>query len=166
MRNPCLSAFIDLLEHGGLMRFDILGEDEQNFRNRFMIQKYVYLAKYFGLDMGYGFSMYLHGPYSRTLADDYYELAESEAMDKAAGFPITRTSDLNGLDQASFYNFVDGKDLEWLEAASTLLSLRPHFNERRLLLERTANMKEHIPQNIIESILGTLETNGLVSTLH
>ena len=116
--SPYLPAFIDLLERRGLMRFDILGEDEQNFKNRFMIQKYVYLAKYFGLDMGYGFSMYLHGPYSKTLLDDYYELAESEAMDEAVGFPITRTSDLNGLDQASFSNFVDRRDLrKWLEAA-------------------------------------------------
>jgi uncharacterized protein YwgA len=159
-----LSAFIHALEDRGLLKFDILGNGERSFDNRFMIQKYVYLARYFNLEMGYGFSMYLHGPYSRSLADDYYDLAIDEAMEAEFGpGSVSRTSDLNGLQVNTFFEFVNGRDREWLEAATTLLSLSRHFTDRRRLLERTTNMKDHIPEGRIESILRTLEKNGLVS---
>ena len=151
--------------HRRLLEIYILGDSERSFEDRFMIQKYVYLARYFGLNMGYGFGMYLHGPYSRRLSDDYYSLAEDEALANACGESLTIDRDLNGLDLSSFFSFVDGRDHEWLEAATTLLSLSQHINNRRRLVERTSNMKEHIPENTIESILKTLENNGLVSSL-
>ena len=169
MTSRYLPAFIYALEDRGLLDFDILGNDERSFANRFMIQKYVYLAKYFGLDMGYGFGMYLHGPYSRTLADHYYQLAEENAMEEVVleeeeiGF-MSRPSDLNGLQVERFFDFVNGKDPVWLEAATTLLSLRPYFGDRKLLVERTANMKSHIPEHKIESILRTLEEKILVTS--
>lgn len=76
-----LPSFIQELEDRGLLEFDILNDDEHSFTNRFMIQKYVYLARYFGLDMDYYLGMYLHGPYSKGLADDYYELAKLKDYD-------------------------------------------------------------------------------------
>jgi uncharacterized protein YwgA len=163
MTNRYLSAFIYALEDRSLLEFNILDDNERSFVNRFLIQKYVYLAKHFGLDMGYGFSMYLHGPYSRTLANHYYQLAEEDAMEEAAFGFVNRPSDLNGLQVKPFFDFVNGRDLEWLEAATTLHSLRPYFNERELLLERTANMKDHIPEYKIRSALAILEENRLVS---
>ncbi len=56
--------------------FNILGESEEHFNNRLKIQKYVYLVKYYGLDMNYDYNTYLHGPYSQQLAWDYYSLAK------------------------------------------------------------------------------------------
>jgi uncharacterized protein YwgA len=56
-----LLSFIQELEDRGLLEFDILNDDEHSFTNRFMIQKYVYLARYFGLDMDYHLGMYLQG---------------------------------------------------------------------------------------------------------
>lgn len=162
MMNRHLPAFIYALEDKGLLEFNIMNDNERSFSNRFMIQKYVYLARYFGLDMGYGFSMYLHGPYSRTLANHYYQLAEEDVVEEVALGFVTRPSDLNGLQAESFFDFVKGRDLEWLEAATTLLSLSKHFTSRRRLLERTANMKGHIPKGRIESILITLEKKRLI----
>jgi uncharacterized protein YwgA len=167
MASKYLSAFIYALEDRGLLEFNILGDDERSFTNRFMIQKYVYLASYFGLDMGYGFSMYLHGPYSRTLANHYYQLAEEDAMEEATmdeeeiGF-LRQSSDLNGLQVKSFFDFVNGKDLEWLEAATTLLSLKPYFSSKGHLLARAANMKDHIPVTRIRSIMETLERRNFI----
>lgn len=163
--NRHLPAFIHTLEDKGLLEFNVLGDDGRSFQNRFMIQKYVYLARYFGLNMGYSFGMYLHGPYSSTLANDYYELAESEAIADMYGESIPRDLDLNGLDQSSFFHFVNKRVPEWLEAATTLLSLSQHIINKGRLIERTANMKEHIPEHTIESILGTLERNGLIPSL-
>jgi uncharacterized protein YwgA len=157
-----LASFIRELENRGLLEFDVLNDDESSFANRFMIQKYVYLARYFDFDLGYNFGMYLHGPYSRHLADDYYNLAEIRAYDETKYLDLA-SEDLNGILSETFFEFVGGKDPGWLEAATTLLSLKPHFNDRKLLVERTANMKSHIPEHRIESILRTLEEENLVT---
>src|SRR5918996_68369 len=141
--NPQLPAFIDALEARQLLVFDILGEEDYNFNIRFLIQKYVYLARKFGLDMDYRFSMYLHGPYSSVLAADYYRLAKIKNDDEE-WYRTLASEDLNSLSNLdeSFFDFVEGRDLEWLEAATTLLSLSGHITNRRRLIERTANMKE------------------------
>lgn len=161
--NRHLPAFIYALEDRELLEFNIMGDDERSFSNRFMIQKYVYLASHFDFDMGYHFGMYLHGPYSRGLADDYYELAEMRAYDERQYLDLA-SEDLNGILSETFFEFVGGKDPEWLEAATTLLSLRRYFDDRNLLVERTANMKSHIPEHRIESILRTLEEENLITS--
>jgi uncharacterized protein YwgA len=149
---------------------DILDESMgDNFENRFKIQKYVFLAKYFGLDMKYDYNLYIHGPYSSALADDYYELATNlvrnnnnnnrndiDANKKKPPLPDT-------FDANAFYGFVAGKNLEWLEAASTLLSLNESFTDRESLLDRITNMKDHIPREKIESILSELEKRRFVN---
>ena len=37
-------------------------------------QKAIYLAKVFGIDLGYSYGWYVRGPYSPSLTNDYYEL--------------------------------------------------------------------------------------------
>jgi uncharacterized protein YwgA len=46
------------------------------FQDRLRIQKKLYLAQLSGLDLGYRFSWYLHGPYCRELTNDAYRLDE------------------------------------------------------------------------------------------
>jgi uncharacterized protein YwgA len=48
-----------------------------NFEDRKTFQKAVYLGQVAGVDLGYRYSWYLKGPYSRGLARDYYELTEA-----------------------------------------------------------------------------------------
>lgn len=44
------------------------------FNDRMKMQKCIYLAEQFGLNIGdYCFSLYKHGPYSQQLQDDMYE---------------------------------------------------------------------------------------------
>jgi uncharacterized protein YwgA len=45
--------------------------------DRKRIQKAIYISQLSGLDLGYRYGWYLMGPYSRTLAKDYYELASA-----------------------------------------------------------------------------------------
>ncbi len=66
-----LARFIKALENAGVYEFRI-----SNFDDRLKLQKIVYIAKYFDIDLGYSFSEYLRGPYSPELADDYYKLSE------------------------------------------------------------------------------------------
>jgi len=64
-----LARFIKALENAGIYKFRI---DE--FDDRLKLQKIVYIAKYFDIDLGYTFNEYLRGPYSPELANDYYKL--------------------------------------------------------------------------------------------
>ena len=66
-----LAEFVAYLEKNGLVEFDALREDGADFRNRFKLQKYVFLAQCFGLDLPYRHGMYLYGSYSRELTKDY-----------------------------------------------------------------------------------------------
>ena len=140
-----------------LFKFDILGDTPFNFSNRFKIQKYVYFAKYFNCDLGYDFNLYVHGPYSRQLADDYFELAENgteEILDLPEEF-----------DDKSFYELVENKDEKWLEAATTSLSLNSHFKNANSLLERVANMKPHISKEEIYYTILDLDRDKLLNLI-
>jgi hypothetical protein len=49
--------------------------DVSNLDGRKRIQKAVYLTQAAGVGLGYGFGWYLRGPYSTSLARDYYAMA-------------------------------------------------------------------------------------------
>lgn len=51
---------------------------KDNLEFRIKIQKFVFLAKYFGWNNTYSYNMYHHGPYSPVLSDDYHS---SEVFD-------------------------------------------------------------------------------------
>lgn len=53
--------------------------DIETIDDRKRVQKAIYLGQRSGADLGYRFSWYLKGPYSPSLAKDYYCLAESLA---------------------------------------------------------------------------------------
>ena len=50
---------------------------QTDFNARLILQKTVYLLEQFGLNIGYFFGWYLHGPYSPSLARDAYTLTKS-----------------------------------------------------------------------------------------
>lgn len=56
-----------------------LGEDPsiKGLDDRLRLQKVVYLGQLFGVDLGYRYSWYVKGPYSPSLTQDYYKLAEA-----------------------------------------------------------------------------------------
>ena len=149
-----LAGFIKMLEVRGLLDFNILGESEEHLNNRLKIQKYVYLVKYYGLDMHYDYNMYLHGPYSQQLAWDYYSLAKNRQK---------YDNEMNVTIRDRFFELVGNRDLEWLEVASTLLSLCGNFKDRKSLVDRTTNMKERIPIETIQSVLKELEHIKLIT---
>ena len=45
-----------------------------HFDDRLTMQKGCYILNCWGYGPRYSFNLYIHGPYSRELADDYYEL--------------------------------------------------------------------------------------------
>ncbi|MEM2148974.1 MAG: hypothetical protein QXO46_03780 [Nitrososphaerota archaeon] len=115
VRKGVLAVFIRFLED----RLGYVFNVEEEFDKRFFLQKYVFLAKYFGLDLGYDYSLYIYGPYSRDLADDYYELTCLETLPKT-GLP-------SGFDAEGFIELVRGRDARWLEVAASILTVSESY---------------------------------------
>jgi len=53
--------------------------DLSTFQNRKQLQKLTYLFEIFGLDLGFRFSWYVHGPYNRNLTTVLYNDDEAES---------------------------------------------------------------------------------------
>lgn len=122
-RLSMLAAFINLLKDNLDFSFNINSLDD-----RIKLQKYVFIAKSFGLDFGYHYSLYIHGPYSPNLANDYYYLSLNGYNDNGQ---LPRTFKIE-----SFKSAVQGRSIKWLEIVSTALSFmgaNPKLSKNELL---------------------------------
>ena len=119
-----LEGFMAYLEKNGLVKFNMRNEDDSDFINSTnRLQKYVFLAKRFGLDMPYEYDMCLYGPQSRALMGDYLKYAENHAGSPDGRMAITqivvRLPESFRSDE--FLDFVKGRDDDWLYIATTLM---------------------------------------------
>lgn len=84
--------------------------DVHQFDDRLKMQKLVYFAKNHGLDAPYEYNLYRYGPYSPSLARDYYEIWRPG--------DACRGADL--LDTKSFVNILPSSENSELEIAATI----------------------------------------------
>ena len=142
-----LIEFASYLAHHNLIDIKRLrDENDDGFENRLKLQKYVYLAKSFGLDLGYYYNIHLHGPYSYQLTKDYYDLNPADAR-------FTHTP--RGLQHEEFMSSVSDKRPEWLEIAATIIYEKNI--DKNFTLERLYLMKcEHSPR-FIDSVHADLK---------
>ncbi|MGI0027086.1 MAG: hypothetical protein ACREAD_04515 [Nitrosopumilaceae archaeon] len=159
MTSKYVASFIKFLEDKGLLTFNVIGEDEESFVNRLKIQKYVFLAKYYGLNFGYGHSMYRYGPYSPSLAADYYKLAESSKMYNTE----SKESLPKLFDSNNFMSLVKEKDTSWLEIATTLLDQKNRFENENELVKHVERIKCDYPISYIKGVLKDLKSKNLMS---
>ena len=152
-----LASFIKYLEREGLVEFDICGSGDGAFSNRFRIQQYVLLGNKFGLEFPYKEDIYLYGPRSTALAGDCYELAENPDEYASASEDLP-----SGFRQDEFMDLIRGKDNDWLEIASTLISKREDIPARRDLIDNTEATKIGFTIEYIEGILEELERRELI----
>lgn len=78
------------------LTLDALGVplEVKTFPNRLAIQKGIYLAQELGINLGYFFRWYLHGPYSPSLARDAYEVVDTmdEIKQEAGTYSLDKIS--------------------------------------------------------------------------
>lgn len=120
---------------------DFTEKIRNDFDFRLKVQKFVYIAKYFGWKHSYKYSLYIRGPYSSTLADEYYN------EDVLKYSPL----EIEGFDFNSFNDFVDGKSIHYLESASTILyymGSEENFT-REDAIEKLQVIKPHIDSEIV-----------------
>jgi len=105
-----LAGFIKSLESINF-KFNV-----NRFDNRLKLQKFVYLAKRYGIDLDYNYNLYIHGPYSPELADDYYHM-EDDSPAESIELP------------EDFLRLIKGKSERWLEFAATLVMIKERYPE-------------------------------------
>ncbi len=120
--------------------------------------------------------MYLRGPYSPVLADDYYELANAgkdwkRYVDDEYVAKIERSEKFE-----EFVKLVEGKDETWLEVAATMVGFwKPLMRYVDLGVIRAEELEEKVKQltknrkpfaslRMIDEIFATLKQHGLVDT--
>jgi len=151
-RLRALAGFMRFLEEGLGYRF----RAEEEFEKRLPLQKYVFLARRLGLDLGYRFTLYLYGPYSPALANDYYELARRGDISPA---PLPDGFDLEG-----FLALVGGRDATWLEVASSIIlveELYPGISEEDAYGVLKLS-KPWLDRPLFAEICGELRGRGLI----
>ena len=151
-----LKAFVEFLKEEFGFVFDV-----NRFDHRIRLQKYVFIANFLGWDHNYPYNIYIRGPYSHELAKDYYDLQSVSAGDE---------TNLAKFDKKSFASIIDGKNIQWLEVAATMLSLysnnKDKINGRKIssfLIERTKDIKsEYDIDGFIENVFSALNEYSLV----
>ncbi|MDD9814105.1 MAG: hypothetical protein OXU37_07590 [Thaumarchaeota archaeon] len=124
---------------------------------RIKIQKFVYFAQAcFGLNFDYRHTLYIYGPYSPTLANDYFCI--QDIKDVPPGKPGSWSREGEFLGFAKRHN-----DVDWLEIASTLVYLR----KRRGvplddLVESAERIKYKFPHGRIKAACAELQRAGLI----
>lgn len=140
-RERRLAGFIRWLEERGLFRFDV-----SSFNSRLRVQKYVFIARFFGLDLGYNFSLYIRGPYSPDLARDYYRI------DVGAVEPWVP----RGFRSKEFLDLVGGRDERWLELASTILLVSEETRNLDRIVEIVCEIKPSFSRVEVEGVVREL----------
>ncbi len=153
MTDPRLAKFIQFLEDENLVKFDIDGEGERQFENRFLIQKYVFLAKKFGLDLPYDYDIYTCGPYSSALTNTYYSMARNGNV-----YLLADNSSLGAsFDVEGFLKAVRDKDKRWLRAATTLIDCRNLYQNREDLVEIAKHIEDDEEDMYVSKTLSDLD---------
>jgi uncharacterized protein YwgA len=150
-----LAQFIKYLEKNKLVKFDIEGESIRCSKNSFKIQKYVFLAKHFGLNVNYECDSYFFGPSSSVLADDCDELSRHR---KKRYDPI-KGSLPESFHSKDFLNFVKGRDINWLDTATILIDLNSDFSKRKELLECACRIASNVTKKFVITVLNEIMKN-------
>ena len=125
-----------------------------SFDHRLKVQKAAFLLNHLRVSpfTNYAFSLYLHGPYSPSLAEDYYALEKA----KIGSVHLDRKN-LNAL------KWFVSKDERWLEVASSIISIKDRYAdiaEERIFSTLTMS-KPWITPDMFESVMTELAAREL-----
>lgn len=139
-----LASFLRALDDAGIIDFD-----KNRFNHRLKVQKYVFIAQKFGFRTDYNYSLYIHGPYSSNLADDYYHIGDFRDREPMA---------LNH----GFVRLVKNKSEEWLELAATILMIEKRYGniDRNTLIRLVKTVKPFAEREHLMAIIRNLERSN------
>jgi len=126
-------------------------------KTQIKIQKFVYIAQAcFGLNFDYRHTLYIYGPHSPTLTNDYHRIRD--IRDVPPGRPGSWPGEGEFLDFAKKHD-----DVDWLEIASTLLYLRKAWEvPMDEVIESAERIKYKFSSKRIKGVLAELQHASLI----
>ena len=150
--------------------------DLRYFQGRKRLQKTVYFAQLskFGVDLGYGYSLYIHGPYSQGLAEAGYRIrSEEQHCSQFASSHEFRPGIVAGLRRLRHFIKAGQQrvadETNFLELAATLhylwtVSFKhiPPKDRRKPTLATCRQRKKQFDEKARSDAFRLLETRGLI----
>ena len=128
-----------------------LAEKLDGFPARFRVHMAVYLLQALGFPTRYDFDMYVRGPYSPGLADDYMALAREGLVEEYA-----RYADVDEGRWGPIVDVLAGEDVLVLEAAATLHMFLAAGWPVEEAVDRIVEMKPYMSRRLVEAGLTLL----------
>jgi len=153
-----IAPFLRMLWDHGLIDCSTNPKDS-TLATRIKVQKLVYLAqRKFGLEFRYSHSMYLYGPYSLGLANDYFRIRD--ICDTPSGGLEGWSGGIDFLAFAKRHN-----DTRWLEIACTLIFTHDvdRIFGRDELLEYVYLIKHEFSLEYITQVYDDLVGDGMLA---
>lgn len=128
---------------------DVIDFNKDRFNHRLKLQKYVFIAQKLGFPTNYNYSLYIHGPYSTSLADDYYSIENFENV-------RPRKMD------RQFIKLVKNKSKNWLELAATIIMIKERYDDvsHDKLIELVKTAKPLADKDHLRDIIRKLEESN------
>ena len=117
------------------------------------MQKGCYILNTWGYGPYYRYGLYIRGPYSSELADDYYEIGR---LSNSTTVPLEAISKLSE---------IMSKGIEYTEAYATVLLVKRNNPGRtdKEIFDKSLNIKPHLKKEVTEACASIL--NRVTSTL-
>jgi hypothetical protein len=140
---------------------EALGFSEElgTFKGRLRIQKTVYLLKEFGVDLGFNYNWYIHGPYCPSLTGQLFNQQQSTQ----SGRPL-KPEELQAVNELR--NFL-GEDLYSADALELLVSLiflirycPPEYDSKQKIIAFLHVAKPQFSHEQIEAAWTKIEGSG------
>ena len=118
-----------------------------HFEDRLIMQKGCYILNSWGCGPKFRFNMYVRGPYSTTLADEYYSLGD--VTPGVTDIPDVYVNDLSE---------ILGKGLRYAEAYATVLMIKNNSpgGSYEGIMRRALDLKPHLKKEVEEASLSLL----------
>lgn len=120
--------------------------DRRKFNDRLLMQKGCYILNSWGYGPYYRYGLYIRGPYSSELADDYYEIGRLSNSTTIPSDAISKLSEIMN------------KGIEYTEAYATVLLVKRNNPGRtdKEIFDKSLNIKPHLEKEVTEACASIL----------
>ena len=128
----------------------------ETISDRILLQKKIYLAQDIGLPLGYGYSWYIHGPYSTDLATVAYQVVpegntaiENHSLKEPYASMIAR---VNSLEKNMYKEDLKISVVQWYELiASIAYWYKRGYNTEPMAIEKIRSTKPQFTEEQIKA---------------
>ena len=126
--------------------------DISTLDKRIIVQKKIFLTEKLGVNLGYDFSWYIHGPYCSQLTEAVYECVPM-GIHTYAGYSISDVAskvvqEVNGIDDLA--ETVQMNHSQWLELVASLVFWHENATEESAI-ENVKKYKKQFSEKIIRT---------------